>query len=225
MKRALAAVVVTGIGLIAGSCDSRQDSKVTAAPESKGVVLPSIGPGTAKCNLNTKNPGPMVRGGHADVHIEGPHVSIEAKHVPALCGPVYNYDVPKLNAKAGDGLMLETCLPEGTVQLLSYTRIPGKQPLHSATDQGGTEVTFNKNQGATYSSRGLPSDNIVLSADMWRADVDVELQDVMGNDKLRAKMTFACPNPSPLELKEARAHGEGAPASPVNKPTEPEAPK
>ena len=44
----------------------------------------------------------MMRGGLAKVRIQGPSVSIDSKDVPALCGPIYNYDVPKLNAKAGE---------------------------------------------------------------------------------------------------------------------------
>jgi hypothetical protein len=197
----LCAVAMPG----SSACDS--------ASERKAPAPVSPGPGTAKCNLNTQNPGPLIRGGLASVRIDGPHMSVDRKKVPALCGPIYNVDQPKLDANAGDGLLLETCLPEGTVQVTSYKRVAGKQALHSSSEQAGTEVLFNKNEGSTYTSRGASSDSIVLSPDFWHAEMEVELVDVMGSDKLHAKITFDCPNPSPLELKAAEEKAQAPKAA------------
>jgi hypothetical protein len=203
MTKSLRTALLIGVGSL--SC-------LACEPDKDGKPPPviSMGPGAAKCNLNTKNPGPLVRGGTARVKVDGPSISIDAKNVPALCGPIYNMDVPKLNAKAGDGLLLETCLPEGTIQVTSYTRTPGKQPLHGNSEQAGTEVLFNRNEATSYSSRGIPSDSVVLSPDMWKAEIKVELQDVMGSEKLEAEITFDCPHPSPLELKTAAEKAAGA---------------
>ena len=218
MTKPVVLAILCGVGALSlAACDSDGKSKAPLLP-------PSPGPGVAQCNLNTQNPGPLIRGGQATVHISGPHVDIDRKGVPALCGPIYNVDMPKLNAKAGDGLLLETCLPEGTVQVTSYKRVPGKQPMHSSSEQAGTEVLFNKNEGSTFTSRGASSDSITLSQDMWRADIDVELVDVMGSDKLKATIRFDCPHPSPLELKTAQEKADQAkqPAQPAPAPTAPD---
>ena len=196
-------------GVALSSCtsgESAQDGKAGA---------PVVGSGTAKCNLNTQNPGPLIRGGLARVKIEGKSVSVDRKDVPALCGPLYNFDVPKLDAKAGDGLLLETCFAEGNIQVTSYKKSPGKQRLHGNQEPEGTEVVFNRHESTSYSSRGIATDSVTVSQDFWHATIDVELVDVMGSEKLEAKVTFDCPNPSPLELQKLEEEkAKGAAAAP-----------
>jgi hypothetical protein len=146
-----------------------------------------------KCSIDTSNPGPLRRGGVANVEISGRGVSIKATKVNAWCGPLFNYDVAALNVKAGEGLLFETCLPDGIIQLSAYARPKGgEQSLHSTDQAAGVELLFNENGGPTYSSHGKWGDNIVLSPDLWKADAKVVLYDVATGAKLDAVVRFDC---------------------------------
>lgn len=183
------------------ACNPSKPEQATStgspAPAPKPLKLPVAK--AAICKLNPLQPGPLRRGGIAHVRLSGDGVELNLRDVPALCGPLFNTDVTALGVHAGDGVLFETCIPEGIVQISSWTRTPGKQSVHGNADAGGTEVLFNRNEGATYTTRGEASDSLVLSDDLWKAEATLALYSVASNNALRAQITFDCPPAGPWE--------------------------
>lgn len=198
------------------------------------------------CELDAAHPGPLRRSGTLRVKLHGDGVAVDTE-VPALCGPLFNRDVEALGVKAGEGLLYEACLKEGYLQLTSPARASGAQRLHGEAARGVTDVSFNLIAGATYSSRGLPSDRLVLSDDFWKAEGELVLRDVGESGELRASFTFDCtattttpaappPEAPPSEAPStaptrpatppapARAAPSTKPAAPGPTPTHPAAP-
>ncbi len=166
---------------------------VLAGCDTKRKSAPKIAVAPLKCTIDPNNPGPLRRGGRANIEIEGHGVEIKASKVNAWCGPLFNTDVPALNIKAGQGLLFEACLPDGMVQVSAFDRPkPGTQDLHSADQALGVEVLFNQNGGPSYSSRGAEDDRVVLSNNLWKASAEVELRDIATGAKIEAKLSFDC---------------------------------
>lgn len=159
-------------------------------PDWKPAPPPPAGP--IKCDLDPKQPGPMMRGGRARVQITGPGVAIDQSGVPAICGPLYNVNASSLGVKAGDGLLFRTCLPEGLVELSSDARVAGKQPVHAGRVPRGTDVIFAKHLGSSFSTAGVVSDEIVIADGLARAEANVELREIEGEGMLRAKVVYDC---------------------------------
>jgi len=169
----------------------------TKKEEPKRPIPPKLKPGSAVCAIDPLQPGFMRRSGKAQVQLIGDGLNIDLHDVVALCGPMFNRDIRVLEVKAGDGLLFETCLPQGTLQIASWSRAAGKQVGHGPTEVGGTEVLFNLNKGASYSSQADATDSIVFSDDFWKASAEVALHSVGGKGALRAKIAFECPAPGP----------------------------
>jgi hypothetical protein len=150
----------------------------------------ALGPGSARCAIDPARPGPLRRGGRAQVQLRGGALAIDLKDVPALCGPMFNTDVSVLDIVAGQGLQYETCLPNGTLQITAWERKAGPQELHKGT--GGAEVLFNMNRGATYTSQGAPEDSVVVSDDFWRVEAKVTLKEVVGTHTVKGNIVFDC---------------------------------
>ena len=145
-----------------------------------------------QCTIDPKNPGVMQRGGRARVRIEGSGVSIDASNVPALCGPLYNRSVTTLGVHAGDGLLFQTCLADGFIELSSDARTVGAQAVHNGRVERGTDVIFAKHLGSSYSTAGGSQDRIEVSADFSKAEASVELHGIEGEGVLRATITYDC---------------------------------
>ncbi len=195
-------VAVTAYAL--GACESgSKPKKLEVAP--------------LKCDIDIDHPGPLRRGGLARIEIQGAGVALKAQKVPAWCGPLFNEDVRDLHVKAGDGLLFETCLPQGIVQVSAYDKPgSGKQDLHSARQAAGVELLFNQNGGPSFSSRGQASDSIVLSADLWKANAKLALIDVATGAKVDATVEFDCTGRetgAPLERAVANIADAGAAAA------------
>lgn len=199
---------------VAACCLFACESK--PAPKPKKIDVPPL-----KCSIDPKNPGPLRRGGIARVKLDGHGVAIDVDKANAWCGPLFNTDVPALNIKAGEGVLFETCLPDGMLQLSAYDRPKGgKQEMHSAGRPGGVELLFNQNGGPSYSSHGEGDDSIVFSPDLWQAEARVLLRDVGTNAKLVATVTFDCrgyktgathPKDTPKDAGVSPTAAEGAP--------------
>lgn len=210
-----AVYLCASLGALAlASCESRQAEK---EPAPKKIEIAPL-----RCDIDINRPGPLRRGGHASIKLEGNGVSISVEKTNAWCGPLFNTDVPALDVKAGQGVLFETCLPEGTLQLSGYQRPEsGKQELHSGNQTAGIELLFNENGGPSYSSRGEADDSIVFSADLWQAEARVLLRDVRTNARLVATVAFDCrgqktgaphaPREAPKDAGVSPATTEGAP--------------
>lgn len=199
MKKTLAiALGLSSCVTALGSCETRTTA-TAPAPKPAPSTPPPPPPGSAVCNIDVMKPGRLRRGGTANVQLTGKGIGIDAHNVPALCGPLFDIDVPALNVQAGDGLFFETCLPEGTLQIMAANRVAGRQSVHGVAQSAGTEVAFNQNKAGTYTTRSEPSDSIVFSDDLWKADVEVTLHSVAENAPLRAKVSFDCPAVGPWE--------------------------
>ncbi len=199
LKRRVVAVIVWATLGAFGGCGSSGADKA-APPKAEAAKMPmppKLTAGSAVCAIDVLHPGLMRRGGKARVQLSGDGLSIDEKDLPALCGPMYNEDVRVLEAKAGDGLLFETCLPAGTLQISAWSRSSGNQVGHGPKEAGGTEVLFNLNKGASYSSQADATDSIVFTDDYWKATADVALHSVSGKGAMRAKITFECPRPGP----------------------------
>jgi hypothetical protein len=148
--------------------------------------------GEGSCKLDTVRAGPLRRVGRAQVELSGDGTAIHATDVKALCGPMFNTDVPALGITAGQGLLFEVCLPEGNVQLSAEQRAPGKHSLRPGAESGGVELIFNRNGGASYSTRAAGNDSVTFSEDLWKAEAQVVLTDVAERGSLQAKVRFDC---------------------------------
>ena len=144
------------------------------------------------CEIDARDPGPMRKGGLAKVKIQGKGLALDTRDVPAICGPMFNVDAPKLGIVAGTGLFFETCVPHGSIQLSSFERVPGEQVLHTAQEGGGAEVSFNRVADSTYSSRGVQGDSIWFSPDFMRAKAKVKLHDVRSEQTFDAEIELDC---------------------------------
>lgn len=187
-----ALALLLALGCSADSKSAAPGASPSATPVAIGAAAPAQPPIAAPCELNAEQPGPLRRAGRARVKLSGAGLTVDAE-VPAICGPLFNRDVEALAVKAGEGLLYETCLPEGAVQLISRQRNAGTQQLHGgATQPAAMDVSFNRTAGATYSSRGLATDRVTLSEDFWKADAELVLRDVEEKGELRASLAFDC---------------------------------
>jgi len=200
------------LGWLALACTAGAPSSAPGAPGQKAPPPEKSAPPpvSVPCVLDVTTPGPMRRAGHVHVRLAGQGLAVDA-NVVGLCGPLFNRDVDALGVKAGEGLLFEACLPEGYVQLTSRERAAGAQHMHHGELQAGTmDGSFNRVGGATYSSRGLPSDHITLSADFWKAEAELVLRDVDESGELHASIAFDCST----EPATPEAQGSSQPTAP-----------
>jgi hypothetical protein len=181
---------------------------------------PPTGP-VEKCNLDPEHAGPLRRAGKATIELAGSGGTLSEKDVPALCGPMFDKDSDVLQVKAGEGLLFEVCVSEGLLQVSSFQRVAGAQPIRSLTNADGAEVGFNRYQGATFSTRGdNPADSIVFAPDFWGVTAKVHLKSEDDKQDLNGTITFACPIPNPAALggmqptPQTPMPGPSAPGSP-----------
>ncbi len=137
----------------------------------------------------------MRRGGVASVRIEGAGIDLDAKDAPAICGALYNADVKALNVKAGEGLLFETCLPEGTLQINADDRKPGAQALRSPRSPRGASVLFNQTAGLRFVMPSARENRIVVSPDLFKAEAQVTLRNVVGAEQVKVTLTIDCTQP------------------------------
>jgi hypothetical protein len=185
VSKALAGATL-GLSVAWAGCDSSKK----AAKEPEPVVV-------GACKLDTKQPGPLRSLGRLKAKLQGDGLSITVAGVPAICGPMFNANAPRMGIQAGDGLFFEACLPEGSLQIGSFERVSGEQVLHSAREQAGVEVTFNRTGKGSYTLRGASTDRVVFSPDFQKADATVELQEVASGQKLQAILSFDCSPSAP----------------------------
>lgn len=204
-------LVLFGLGCTAGA------PAAPSAPAPKADDTSKAPPPVAvPCVLDVSSPGPLRRVGRARVRLSGQGLAVDAD-VAALCGPLFNRDVVALAVKAGDGLLFEACVPEGYLQLTSRERVAGAQHMHHGESQAAAmDASFNRVGGATYSSRGLTSDHVTLSADFWKADATLVLRDIEESGELEASIAFDCSaapaTPTPAEpTNQARQAPTAAP--------------
>jgi hypothetical protein len=173
----------------------------TQEPEQPKLDLPPLRP-PERCNLEVELAGPLRRAGLAQVALEGSGGKILGKDAPALCGPMFNKDSPQMGIVAGTGVLFEACLPQGLLQVSSFERTAGEQPLRSLTQAAGAEVAFNMFEGGTFSSRGMAGDRVAFGADFWSAEVAVTLKNERDTEELQGTVRFACPIPNPHTEKD-----------------------
>lgn len=177
-------------------------------PAAEPVVTQKLGP-PKRCELQIDQPGPLRRAGLAQLQLEGSAGKVVARDVPALCGPMFNRTSVSLGVEAGTGVLFEACLPEGLLQVSSFERSAGPQPVRSQTQEVGVDIAFNKFEGGTYSSRGVAADRVVFGPDFWSAEVEVTLKNERDTEELRGTVRFACPTPNPYWESDAGAADAG----------------
>lgn len=205
--RSALAVTLLLLWLVPTACTPDKKPAPAAAtkePEQPKLDLPPLRP-PERCNLEVELAGPLRRAGLAQVALAGSGGEIRAKDAPALCGPMFNEDVPPMGIEAGTGVLFEVCLPQGLLQVSSFERVAGQQPMRSLTQATGAEVAFNMFKGGTFSSRGIPGDRVAFGADFWSADVAVTLKNERDTEELQGTVRFACPTPNPNTEKDAGA--------------------
>jgi hypothetical protein len=152
-------------------------------------------PATAQvnCRLNSVASPPLRRSGTAHVRIQGDGLNVDVPNAPAVCGAYFLQDAQMLGRKikAGEGIVFETCVPEGLLQVSAEQRTPGKQKLGGP----GTTVLFNRQGGGSYMLRMSPGggDTVSFGKELFSAKTQVTLKKMMAPETVKVDVTFTCP--------------------------------
>lgn len=132
------------------------------------IVLATAGPAAADCTLPGAVP-PHRKMGTATVAVSGGK-TITGTY-PAVCGAYFVADAPPL-AKAGDGMVFQTCIPGlGSFQVNGS----GKQRKAGPVPDAG--LILNTDQGSFTASGGAPN-RVTVGADLFSANVKASLQPI-----------------------------------------------
>jgi hypothetical protein len=110
---------------------------------------------------------PLRRGGTAAVKVSGSKVAQGS--YPAACGAYFVSDVPKV-AKAGDGLVFQTCIPG-----LGMLQVNGTRRKAGLSDDAGLVLNAD---GASYLGSADKENRVTVGADLFSATVTATLRPV-----------------------------------------------
>ena len=147
------------------------------------------------CRLNSAAAPPHRSAGKAQIKLSGAGLDVEAKDAPASCGAywVQNQKLGPLEYKAGDGMVFETCVGEGLLQISNdEQKTTGKIDLA----KGGRPVliTFNKAGGEAYgwSPASDKSGSVEIAPDLRSATGNFTVRNLSGAQAIKIDVNFNC---------------------------------
>lgn len=147
------------------------------------------------CTLLSVPVPPHRHAGKARIRIEGAGLSAEGEAQPAVCGAYWALDQDVLGkpVKAGEGMLFETCLPEGLFQVSSDDEAVGKRNLATREPEARARALFNPKAGGSFAfMRPAKNDEIVIDEGRRSAHGRLTLSNFAGGGDLRVEFTFDC---------------------------------